>query len=126
MISKNSCSRITIMDVFGSSAAGETKKYITNLEINNNKMKNELSVLNQTVIDNKNSIKALEEIIKTLSNVYTKLDDTTELKNKIYIIESSVNYTEKYLSEVIALLHTRDSAYFKISSEATTKEEGRV
>ena len=114
------------MDVFGSSAAGETKKYITNLEINNTKMKNELSVLNQTVIDNKNSIKALEEIIKTLSNVYTKLDDTTELKNKIYIIESSVNYTEKYLSEVIALLHTRDSAYFKISSEVTTKEEGRV
>ena len=49
--------------MFGNSAAGVTKKYITNLEINNNKMKNELSVLNQTVIDNKNSIKALEEII---------------------------------------------------------------
>lgn len=53
-------------------------------------MKNYLSVFNHTVNDNKASIKSLEEIIKVLSNIYiciymyTKLEDTVELKDKFY------------------------------------------
>jgi predicted translin family RNA/ssDNA-binding protein len=104
------------MNVFGSSEVGEMRKVINNLEIANMKMKNDIDKA-------KENIKSLEEII---SATYTKIEVTTELKNKIDVIENTVNYTEKYLSEVVDLLHTRDSDYFKISSEVTTKEEGRV
>jgi len=139
------------MNVFGGSLVGDTNKIIVNLEIANKKMKNELSSFTQTtndsirVLEESNKtiineqgtvnrevvalmtrIKVLEEIIKTLSNIYTKVEDTSELKIKFDIIQNSVNYTEKYLAEITALLRTRDADYFKISTEAIAKEEGRV
>jgi hypothetical protein len=54
------------MNVFGSSAVEETKKIVTNLEITNKNLETKLNMINLMVNDQKNRIKTLEEIIKTM------------------------------------------------------------
>jgi len=94
VILKNRFSYTTVMNVFGSSITEEMKKVIANLEISNKNIKD--------------NIRSLEEIVKTVSKTYTKLEYTSELNNKINFIENRLNSTEKNLSEVVALLHIKN------------------
>lgn len=79
MILKNSVSRVIGMNVFGSYQAGETKKFISNLEQSIKSYSSKLDKFEHLLEENHKSIQVQEEQIETLQ--LTCVDIRTYKKN---------------------------------------------